>query len=103
MRMLAIVLLALLTLALAACDADGTCLYEDKDPTSEFEGWCVVHSRKSTCNNPGDTFHQEDDTAGLVRCKSGGYTESNAGTAGVEDALKTGAPVTFGRLKKRSK
>lgn len=67
--------------ALVGCNPEGTCTVPDPTPTSadSLGDECIVNTNKRACADlTSSSFFPETGAAGLLRCKSQGYTEIGA-------------------------
>jgi hypothetical protein len=68
---------ACLAALVGACNSNGTCIQLDphEGESSTNISTCVVHSTSHGCEGATtkNTFYPEDDAAGTIRCKQGGF------------------------------
>jgi hypothetical protein len=62
---------------------------------------CTVNADEHTCNGSDQRFFKEDTTAGLLRCKSEGFTQEAAAdpssAMSLNERIAKGARVSFSK------
>jgi hypothetical protein len=72
-------------LAMAGCQAKGTCVIVQTDDAPPREDSCWLSYEENACTESGhqdgqeSTFYVEDPIAGMARCKAEGFAERTGG------------------------